>query len=175
MSRHLTALLRALETRMFNRRIRNALKLHLRGEVRADGLPLKSVSSSVELEWRARNIHPWDRALGLKDADARFVRQSIKDTAAAITRLFATLPHVDALTIRIYEPNSDRVIMSGEVLRSSLSPDRPLSERIWLGQLGMTFHIIDDRFQPLSSGQGSDRGSSNYRTLSTTSFKEQTP
>lgn len=128
---------------MFNRRIRAAL--HLRGEVRSDGLPLMSASSKLQLDWQAREIHPWDKALQLKDPEARFVNQAIKDTEAVVCRLFATLPHIDVIAIRVFQPHSGHMIMSGEVLRSSLAEPRPLSGRMWLGQLGIRFYLVENR------------------------------
>jgi hypothetical protein len=158
MLRYVNSLLRSLETRLFNRRIQRALKLNLRGEGRSDGLPLKSANTSLELEWHARDIHPWDKALPSRNADAQFVNQAIQDTDAVLMRLFATLPHVDTINVFVYEPSSDGVIMSGEVMRTSLAGPRPLSDRIWRGQLGIRFHIIDNRFQPLVQSEERQRG-----------------
>jgi hypothetical protein len=79
----------------------------------------------------------------IQDALKRHL-QAIQDTGAVLMRLFATLPHVGTITTRVYEPSSDRVIMSGEVMRMSPAGPRPLSDRMWLGQLGLRFHIIDD-------------------------------
>jgi hypothetical protein len=149
MLRYLISWLRGLEKRVFTWRVQNALKLHLRGEGRPDGLHLSNVRSRLELEWRAREIHPWDRALRATDPDAQFVSQAMRDTEAVVKRLFASLPHTDVIAIRVYEPASDSVIMSGEVLRSSLASPKPLSDRMWLGQLGISFQIIDNQFQPL--------------------------
>ncbi len=163
MLRDLSSWLRGLETRRFNRRVQAALKLHMRGEVRSDGLPLKSAQSSLHLEWRARDIHPWDKTLRAKNFAAQFVNQAITDTVAVLSRLFATLPHVDVIAIGVYDPSSDRMIMSGEVLRADISASRPVSDRMWLSQLGVSFYIVDNCFQPLSrDGDLSHSGVENH-------------
>ena len=56
--------------------IQGALDLHNRGEVRRDGLSLTRVSHHLEIEWRARDIHPWDRASESKQREVLLAEQS---------------------------------------------------------------------------------------------------
>src|SRR5579864_776789 len=85
----LKTLSRKLDGYRYKHDIERALALHLRGEVRSDGLNPTSLATHLEIEWRARDIHPWDRGL-LSPAQraAAFVKQSLADTEAAIYRLF---------------------------------------------------------------------------------------
>jgi hypothetical protein len=98
--------------------VERALALHLRGEVRRDGLNLISLRTHLEIEWRARDIHPWDRGLLLPAARAAaFVEQSLADTEVAIYRLFGALPQVDAITLRVLDRTSEHLMISGTVSR----------------------------------------------------------
>ena len=47
----------------YKRSIERALALHLRGEARRDGLSAIRMATHLDIEWRARDIHPWDRGL----------------------------------------------------------------------------------------------------------------
>src|SRR5262245_31641909 len=53
--------IRRLDLWRFRHEIKDALALHRRGEVRSDGLTLENVRNHLEIRWRARDIHPWDR------------------------------------------------------------------------------------------------------------------
>jgi hypothetical protein len=103
----------------------------------------------LEVEWRARDIHPWDRAIPAEERAALFVKQTFADTDAALSRLFGTLPHIDSVELRVLDAKSEQAIMSGLVYRSSLAMRRPLSDRMWLGQLGISFRLSGNRFEPL--------------------------
>ena len=63
MLRVVEILLRRLGAYCYKRDLQRALALHLRGEVRRDGLNLTVAIIHLEIEWRARDIHPWDRGL----------------------------------------------------------------------------------------------------------------
>lgn len=134
---------------MFERRIQRALALNRRGEVRSDGLLLSRAYTHLKLEWRARPIHPWDRMASVEKQRALFVKQCFADAGAALSRLFEQLPEVDSIDVCIREPRSNAVIMAGVVSRSTLQAARPLSDRMWIGQLGLRFHLNGDRFEPL--------------------------
>jgi hypothetical protein len=73
---------------LYKRSIDHALQVHL-GEARRDGLTPISVATHLEIEWRARDIHAWDRdLLSASERTAAFVDQALRDTGAAICRLF---------------------------------------------------------------------------------------
>jgi hypothetical protein len=149
----LQTLLLKLNNYRYRRNIERALALHLRGEVRRDGVkPLNSMTH-LELEWRARDIHPWDRSL-LSPAEraAAFVEQSLADTEAAIYRLFEALPQVDAITLRIFDQTSETLIISGTVTRPDKSArDEKLSIGMRLRYLGVTYHSAGSVFEELET------------------------
>jgi hypothetical protein len=139
MWRRLANLIQRLDSVRYRRGIERALALHLRGEVRNDGLKLKKLSTRLEIEWWARDIHPWDRNDPPDRKAWLFFRQSLADTEAAITRLFQTLPQVDVIALTVLERNSESVIMAGTVDRSAVEPDAELSVGMRLWQRGITY------------------------------------
>jgi hypothetical protein len=153
----LETLLRKLDRCRYRRNIDRALALHLRGEVRRDGLNPTSLTTHLEIEWRARDIHPWDRGLlSRAQRAAAFVEQSLADTEAAIYRLFEALPPVDAITLRVFDPTSDNVIISGTVLRAGMvARDEDLSIGMRLRYLGLTYHSAGFLFETLKEDHGS--------------------
>jgi hypothetical protein len=122
--------------------IGDALALHRRGEVRRDGLTLTSTSHRLEIEWRARDIHPWDRATESGEREALFARQSIADTDAALSRLFNELPEVDVIEFRVIHPDSGQRILAGAVERSVRPSSPGLSVRTRLWQRGVAITIV---------------------------------
>jgi hypothetical protein len=139
MWRHLENLIQRLESARYRRGIERALALHLRGEVRSDGLKLKTLSTRLEIEWMARDIHPWDRDDPPDRKAWLFFRQSLADTEAAITRLFQALPQIDVIALTVLEHDSESVIMAGTVNRSAVQPDAELSVGMRLWQRGITY------------------------------------
>lgn len=147
----LKTLLRKPDGRRYKHDIGRALALYLRGEVRNDGLEPINLTTELRVEWRARDVHPWDRAL-LSPARraAVFVEQSLADTEAAIYRLFEALPQVDVIAVRVLDQTSDTVIISGAVSRLEASAkDENLSIGMRLMYLGLTFHSAGALFEPL--------------------------
>jgi hypothetical protein len=147
----LRPLFRKLDAFRYQRNIEGALALHRRGEVRKDGLTAVSVATHLEIEWRARDLHPWDRPLLSRgEMAAAFVRQSLADTEAAVQRLFEALPQVDVLTLRVLDHASETVIISGSVARADVSNrDERLSIGMRLRYLGLTYHSAGSFFEPL--------------------------
>src|SRR5580658_11318781 len=103
----LRRLLNRLDLWRYHRRIKRALALHLRGEARSDGLIVDNVSSHLEIRWRARNVHPWDRDLARYEREVMFAEQALADTEAAVLRLFDQLPEVDVIELSVLEPTSE--------------------------------------------------------------------
>src|SRR5580692_9615531 len=97
------------------RKIASALALHRRGEVRPDGLILTQSSHHLDIEWRARDIHPWDRGCEPAERAHLFSEQSLADTDAALSRLFRKFPEIDVITFRVCKPDSDEHILAGTV------------------------------------------------------------
>jgi hypothetical protein len=139
----------------YRRKIERALALHLRGEVRRDGLKLKKLSNRLEVEWWARDIHPWDRNDSPDRRAWLFFRQCLADTEAAITRLFRALPQIDAIALTVLERNSESVIISGTVDRSApVDEELAVGMRLW--QRGITYHSDGARFEPLGPSDDQD-------------------
>ncbi|MGP8246065.1 MAG: hypothetical protein ACLQVN_16290 [Bryobacteraceae bacterium] len=149
MWRPLADLIRRIDAARYRRAIERALALHLRGEVRNDGLKLKNVTTRLEIEWWARDIHPWDRDDPPQQRGSLFVRQSLADTEAAIARLFQALPQVDIIALTVLEPHSESVIMAGIAERSVVESDAELSVGMRLWQRGIAYHSDGFQFEPL--------------------------
>jgi hypothetical protein len=132
---------RKLDLWRYRHGVRDALALYRRGEVRRDGLTLDTLSSHLEIRWRARDIHPWDRGLRGTERQSSFSNQALADTEAAILRLFERLPHVDVIELSVLEPESEAVIAAGTVYRSELRARRPhlLSVGMRLRDLGVHY------------------------------------
>jgi hypothetical protein len=128
----------------YRRRIEQALDLERRGEVRKDGLQLGEMQHRLEIRWRARGVHPWDRHLDREERHARFIEQALIDTEAAIARLFEALPEVDLIDLRVTHPGSDATMLSGSVHRSDFD-DRRLSPsvRMRLTEIGVSLEALE--------------------------------
>jgi len=148
MLRLLKSLLRKPNLWRYHRRIKQALALHLHGEARRDGLTVDNVSSHLEIRWRARDVHPWDRHLARFEKEVLFAEQALADTEAAVFRLFERLPEVDVIELSVLEPKSETLIATGTVHRSDLNAPRPhlLSIGMRLREVGITY-----RFAPLEN------------------------
>ena len=122
--------------------IQGALDLHNRGEARRDGLILTQASHRLEIEWRARNVHPWDRASESTQQELLFAEQSMADTDAALSRLFNELPEVDVIEFAVTHPDSGQRILTGTVERACRVPSmRGVSARTRLWHMGVTTTI----------------------------------
>jgi len=128
-----------------------ALALHQRGEARCDGLRIAGVQTRLEIEWYAREIHPWDSDESETARSELFILQTLKDTEAAIGRLFASLPEIEAITLAVREPGSESVILAGSVSRPARVPDPRLSVGMRLRDMGVVYHSDGCRFEPLGS------------------------
>ena len=139
-------------TPRFQRKIRKALALQRRGEVRTDDLKLLQACARLEITWSARDIYPWDRADPPDRKAALLVDQSLEDAEAAICRLFKALPEIDVIAVSVTEGGSDKIIMAGTVRRSSM--DRTaMSVRMRLASWGLRFTVSGSNFEPLSANQ----------------------
>jgi hypothetical protein len=146
----------AYNSQVFWRKIDRALALHQRGEVRSDGLQLTSARTTLNIEWLARDIHPWDRDMSAEKAEQLFAEQCLNDTNAAIARLFTELPVLDAIELRVKRSPGQPPLLSGVVHRSSLRQTGDCSIGMRLRSLGLTFRMnklcFDTPDGPLRSG-----------------------
>lgn len=155
----LEGILRKLGHYLYKRSINRALALYLRGEVRMDGLTPTSVATHLEIEWRAREIHPWDRdILPVSEKTAAFVDQALHDTEAAICRIFTALPPLEVVKVKVRDRTSDNVILSGSVSRPDfLARDERLSIGMRLLYMGITRHSEASLLEPLEGTHPSQR------------------
>ena len=136
--------LRGLGDWGYRRSVRRALALHSRGEARADGLTLLRIRNRLQIQWRSRDVHPWDLGVAPEQRAAMFHEQLVADTEAAILRLFQALPQIDRIDLQVLEPNSESVVLAGTVNRSALISVRSLpSVRMRLQLLGVNFCALD--------------------------------
>jgi hypothetical protein len=153
------SLLRSLRARWKLRYVRrlldSALGLHRRLEARPDGLSLVDYSMKLTVRWRARDVHPWDRDLLDEQIAPRQVDQSLHDAEDAVERIFRAFPEAGALELNIFEcdPESNRVIMSGLVMRSDLGRSRAASIGMRLRMLGINYRVVNQRFEAIGTGQ----------------------
>jgi hypothetical protein len=119
--------------------------------VKRDGLTPISVATHLEIEWRARDIHPWDRdLLSVSERTATFVDQALHDTEAAICRLFTMLPPLEVFKVRVRDRTSDNVILSGSVSRPDfLARDRTPAHRNAAPVYGVMHHFEASLLEPL--------------------------
>jgi len=110
------------------RPVNRALALAPRGFVPHDGLRLGNLSARLRVEWRIRDLHPWDRGLPADRRTRLLHEQTLRDTDAAIRRLFALLPEMEAMEIRVLEHHPpNRLILAGTVARRDADATRSLS------------------------------------------------
>jgi hypothetical protein len=132
-------------------RVRRALALHRRGEVRTDGLELTAVRTTMRVEWVAREIHPWDRNIRRERRERFFTQQCLDDTAAAIGRLFEKMPDLNTLEIRVLREASGPLLLAGVVNRDQIKPVANLAPGMKLKTLGIRFQIFNWQLEPLSA------------------------
>jgi hypothetical protein len=150
MWRVLRAILWRLQVHEERRRIGRVLECIGRGEVRSDVLRLDKVCHRLEIRWRARDIHEWDRDLPFERRASAFVEQTLADTEAVIAGLFESLPQVDVIELAVLEPESDRTMLAGTVGRSAAKHrGRLLSIKMRLSELGVQYRLADSHFEAL--------------------------
>lgn len=134
--------------------VRRALTLRPRGAVPNDVLILNNLILSghcLKLEWRARDIHPWNRDLPLAEQAELFGEQALQDTDVALIRLFRGLPEIEQIEFQVLKPDGfGDVILAGIVDRErALDPEQPLSLHMRLRMLGVTYQMADDHLMLL--------------------------
>jgi hypothetical protein len=110
------------------------------------------VATRLEIEWYARDLHPWDRDLPLERKATLVAEESLTHTAAAIRRAFDQFPEVDAIEIRVLAPyNPHPLLFTGLVTREGAMQCAPnLSPAMTLKLLGIEYRMIDGHLEPLS-------------------------
>jgi hypothetical protein len=135
----------------FRRRTIKALALNMRSRnARRDGLSLSHFRNRLQIEWRARNIHPWDRGLSQSRVPELFAKQCLVDTGAAIERLFHMLPEIEFIEFTVIDPNSLAAILHGTVSRNEANMTNDLSPGMKLKKFGAQYRLTNWHFEPLS-------------------------
>jgi hypothetical protein len=102
----------------------------------------------LNVEWHARDAHPWDCDLPIEQRAELFTAGLIADTVVAIRQLFEDLAEVDVIQICVLAPNDpDMTILAGTVCRDDLNaavgcPSPAMSLRL----LGLQHRLVDGPF-----------------------------
>jgi len=128
-----------------------ALALHVRGEARTDDPLLLDLTVRLQMRWRARELHPWDRDLSPERAARKLAQQTLNDTEAALERLFKACPDVDVIELSVIEPNPDgnRRMIIGTVRRDEFTQWHPLSTDMRLRLVGLHYRLVNENLEPL--------------------------
>jgi hypothetical protein len=122
-------------------RLTAALRLEIRGAVAHDQLKVKRCTTQLEIEWFARELHPWDRDLSPDQQTKMFVDRAVVDTVAAIEQLFEDVPEIDDLNVRVWDRTPPgEPLLFGTVSRAELEecPEH-CSPMMKLKSLGLVF------------------------------------
>jgi hypothetical protein len=141
----------APRTGTMTRAVTRSLRLKPRGAVARDVLHLAALSLRLRVEWRARDVHPWDHDLPETQQAQLFAGQCLEDVEAAMTRLFERIPEMYVLEIVVRHPRSNAVIMSGVVHRDDLLGASHLALEMKLRTVGMKYRLFDRRFESIPS------------------------
>jgi hypothetical protein len=144
--RWLGRLVETRERRRLHTRMKRALQLRPRGGCAQDHLTVTRISTQLEVEWCARDLHPWDRDLPAIRRNELFLEQCRHDTLVAVQRMFEQLSEVDVIDIRVLEPlPSARTLLAGTVSRDDLTAatTRPRSTRMVLKLIGIHYEAAE--------------------------------
>jgi hypothetical protein len=143
------------ERRRIMRRVVRVLRAGGRAGIRPDERRLQKISTHLDLEWRAREIHPWDRDLPRERQAELFAIQLLEDTVSDIRRLFASLPELDTIHIAVREqPEPHHLLLQGTVTRAAVRQVRDCpSPAMSLKLLGVCYRLMDGSLEPLDPGQ----------------------
>src|SRR5215831_10427610 len=110
-------------------------------------LQICRITGQLDVEWRARDLDPWDRDLPLERRSDLFQTQTIMDTDNAVARLFSLVPEVDTITIQVRSPQSDgSTILAGTISRTSHAACRAVpSPRMRLKMMGIRGDVTYER------------------------------
>ena len=134
---------------VIQRTVTRALSLTPRGGVAHDVLVVSKLSGQIQVEWIARDVHPWDCDLPEEQKSQLFLHQCLGDVDAAIARLFYELPEIDAIEVSVIHPISKAKLIEGTVSRAAVlsSSDAPIGVR--LSAMGLHFRRTNGGLEPL--------------------------
>jgi hypothetical protein len=119
-----------------------------RGGVAGDGSLSPKMSLSLNVEWYARDLHPWDSDLPVDRRAELFAAGLVADTVVVIRRMFERLAEIDAIQIRVLEPiEPHKTVLAGTVCRDDLNATRGCpSPAMRLKLLGVQHRLTDGCF-----------------------------
>lgn len=96
-------------------------------------------------------FHPWHQnSLDASEKARLFADQCLADADAAIDRLLAALPEIDVIELRVIDPDSSDLILTGSVRRCDVSKSGIRSPGMKLKELGCRYRLNNWRFEPLN-------------------------
>jgi hypothetical protein len=124
--------------------VSRSLALRPRGGVANDRLVLHKLCGQLQLEWRARAVHPWDRDLPPCRQVEAYFEQAVADTDLAIHRIFQRLPEIDVIEIRVLDTQDPtKIMLAGVVTREdALAADLSSSPKMRLKMMGIQYAKI---------------------------------
>jgi hypothetical protein len=142
---------RLRERRHLVGRVAKVLARGRRGGVLHDERRMRDISIHLDLQWQARELHPWDLDLSQERQAEIFAIQLLEDTVMMIRQLFGSLPEVDAIHIRVLEPlQSQRMLLEGTVSRATFQGCHACqSPAMSLKLLGICYKLTSGRLEPL--------------------------
>ncbi len=150
-ARLIARLIQAHKRRQMWRRLTRALGISGRAGGAGTSVSLASLSTHLDVEWYARDIHPWDRDLPIERKAVLFAKGSLAHTVTAIRRAFERFPEVESVQIRVLDPRKPHgLLFAGSVFRGDLaSVPQNLSPAMTLKLLGIAYRLIDGVLEPL--------------------------
>ncbi len=134
-------------------RVKRVLALRSHRQGRDDGLELKSLRTTLQVEWIAREVHPWDRNRPPRSVQKLYTMQCLQDTHTAIEGLFKEISEVEALDIRVFSAPSQSLVIAGLVHREDLTHAIFDSPAMNLKTLGISFRMSSWRLEPLAAAE----------------------
>ena len=134
-----------------SRPVTKALALTPRGFIPNDVPSLRELSGQLRVVWHARRIAPWDLHLPSARQAVLFSDLTMRDTDAAIRRLFEELPEIHSLEVQVLEPvPAHRPLIAGTVLRDeALAVISLTSPGMRLKMMGVRYDLTDGQLNPL--------------------------
>ena len=112
---------------------------------------MTAARTRLQVEWIAREVHPWDWDLPLPIAEHRFSEQCLADTRAAIERLFDQFPILDSIEICVKRNPLGPPLLSGTVSRRDLDLVNLSSTTMTLHAFGLKFRLEDRQLRSLEA------------------------
>jgi hypothetical protein len=111
---------------------------------------MTSACATLQVEWLAREVHPWNRDLPDDQLERLFTQQCLDDTDAAISRIFKEIPVLDTIEVCVRRRPDGPALLAGTVRRNALEMNDHASVGMRLRGLGVRFRINNLRLEESS-------------------------